>query len=77
MMLKKLSQLEEGDRAVIHSFESDDLLIKLMEMGCLPGELIQVDKKAPSGDPLSILIAGYNLSLRMNEAELIFVDTKD
>jgi ferrous iron transport protein A len=77
MMIKKLSQLEEGDSAIIHSFESDELLIKLMEMGCLPGESIQVDKKAPSGDPVSILIAGYNLSLRMNEAELIFVNTKD
>lgn len=77
MMLKKLSQLEEGDSAVIHSFESDELFIKLMEMGCLPGESLLVDKKAPSGDPLSILIAGYNLSLRMNEAELILVNTTD
>jgi ferrous iron transport protein A len=40
-----------------------------MEMGCVPGENIEVDQVAPFGDPISIKVSGYLLSLRLNEAE--------
>jgi len=43
-------------------------------MGCVPGEIIKVEKVAPLGDPISITVAGYHLSLRLDEAENIFVD---
>jgi ferrous iron transport protein A len=43
-------------------------------MGCVPGETIMVDQIAPRGDPISIRIAGYHLSLRINEAENILVE---
>jgi ferrous iron transport protein A len=72
--MKRLSQLAIGTKAVIHSFEKDDIYLKLMEMGCLPGETIRVDKKAPLGDPISITVAGYNLSLRLDEADTILVE---
>ena len=42
-------------------------------MGCIPGELITVEQIAPLGDPISISVAGYQLSLRMNEADSIFI----
>jgi Fe2+ transport system protein FeoA len=45
-----------------------------MEMGCVPGETVRVDQIAPLGDPISISVAGYNLSLRLNEADQIFVE---
>jgi Fe2+ transport system protein FeoA len=45
-----------------------------MEMGCVPGEIIKVEKIAPLGDPISIAVAGYQLSLRLDEADNIFVD---
>lgn len=45
-----------------------------MEMGCLPGEKIAIEKIAPLGDPVSVAIAGYTLSLRINEADQIIVD---
>lgn len=70
----RLSRLSEGKKATIISFESDDIHIKLMEMGCVPGELVKVEKIAPLGDPISILVAGYNLSLRKTEAEHIWVE---
>ena len=60
--------------ARIHSFEKNDVFLKLMEMGCVPGEIIKVEKIAPLGDPISIAVAGYQLSLRLDEAENIFVD---
>jgi ferrous iron transport protein A len=74
MVMKRLSEVGIGKRVVINSFEKDDIFIKLMEMGCIPGETIRVDQIAPLGDPISISVAGYNLSLRLNEAYQIFVD---
>ena len=72
--MKRLSELKMGDRATILSFEKDEIFIKLMEMGCVPGEFVKVEQIAPLGDPISISVAGYNLSLRLNEANSIFVE---
>lgn len=73
-MERRLSEVAVGKKVVIRHFESDDIFLKLMEMGCVPGEIITVDQVAPLGDPISILVAGYHLSLRMNEAENIWVE---
>lgn len=72
--MKRLSEIETGTVARILSFENNDLFLKLMEMGCVPGELVRVEQIAPLGDPISITVAGYNLSLRLNEADNIFVE---
>jgi len=45
----------------------------LMEMGCIPGETIRVEQIAPLGDPISISVACYQLSLRNDEAEGIII----
>lgn len=74
MGLQRLSDIPVGKRVRINSFTKEDLFLKLMEMGCLPGEIVIIEKKAPLGDPLSIKVSGYNLSLRINEAETILVD---
>ena len=47
-----------------------------MEMGCVPGETIIVEQIAPLGDPISVNVACYHLSLRLNEAEHIFLELK-
>lgn len=73
-MYKKLSEIKIGKSVVIHSFESDDIFLKLMEMGCVPGEMVTVDQIAPFKDPISITVAGYQLSLRLNEADQILVE---
>jgi ferrous iron transport protein A len=73
-MDKRLSEIKVGKTVIIKAFEKDDIFLKLMEMGCVPGETIIVDQVAPLGDPISILVAGYNLSLRLNEAENIWVE---
>ena len=72
-MLKKLSELEIGESGIIDSFSNNEIFLKLMEMGCVPGEKVTVDMIAPLGDPISIQVSGYSLSLRLNEAEHIFV----
>ncbi|GAC1385100.1 MAG: hypothetical protein NVSMB45_13500 [Ginsengibacter sp.] len=73
-MSKRLSSIKSGQTVVIDRFEEDDIFLKLMEMGCLPGESITVEKIAPMGDPISIRVSGYQLSLRLNEAEKIWVN---
>ena len=73
-MEKRLSEVGIGKKAIIRSFENDDIFLKLMEMGCIPGEVILVEQIAPLGDPISITVSGYQLSLRLNEAENILVE---
>jgi ferrous iron transport protein A len=72
--MMKLRDLKQGESGIIHSIEDSDLFLKLLEMGCVPGEAIRVEKIAPFGDPISIQVAGYTLSLRLNEADAIFVE---
>jgi ferrous iron transport protein A len=72
--MKRLSEVKQGRLVTIVSFENDELLLKLMEMGCIPGEKVRIEQVAPLGDPISIAVAGYNLSLRLNEAHGIFVE---
>lgn len=74
-MSKKLSELKLGQKAIIKSFGSQEIYLKLMEMGCLPGEEISVEQVAPMGDPVSVSISGYKLSLRLDEAEHIIVES--
>lgn len=73
-MMKRLSQISIGQKAIIRSFDKDEIFLKLMEMGCVPGEFVTVDLVAPLGDPISITIAGYSLSLRLEEADRIWVE---
>ena len=70
----RLSELKQGDRGKIKGFHSSELESKLMEMGCIPGEEVVVEQIAPLGDPISIKVAGYSLSLRKNEANEIIIE---
>lgn len=70
----RLSELKVGQRGKIKGFESSELELKLMEMGCIPGEVVVVEQVAPLGDPISIHISGYSLSLRKNEAYQILLE---
>jgi ferrous iron transport protein A len=73
-MYKRLSEIKIGKEVIIHSFKNDDIFLKLMEMGCVPGEKVKVEKISLFKDPISISVAGYTLSLRLDEAEHILVE---
>ena len=73
-MVVRLSQLKPGQTGIIKEFNNNDLYLKLMEMGCLPGEEILLEQIAPLGDPICVNVSGYHLSLRINEAEHILVE---
>ncbi|MBX3256575.1 MAG: ferrous iron transport protein A [Chitinophagaceae bacterium] len=72
--MKKLSQIPAGITVVIKEIQKDDFFLKLMEMGFIPGEQVKIEQIAPLGDPISVYVAGYNLSLRLNEAESVIVE---
>ena len=72
--MKRLSNVPVGTIVRIVSFEKNDIFLKLMEMGCVPGEIVRVEQVAPLGDPIAISVSGYNLSLRLDEAQNIFVE---
>lgn len=69
----RLSELHKGESGIIDSFTNDDMKLKLLEMGCLPGEKVHVTRYAPLGCPLAIKVSDYTLSLRMEEAETIVI----
>lgn len=69
----RLSELPAGKKALIKSHEESDFQLTLMEMGCVPGEAVQVEMIAPMGDPMAIQIAGYYLSIRKKDASKIWV----
>ncbi len=69
-----LADLKKGQKAFIRSFTNDALSSKLLEMGCLPGESIMLSRTAPLGCPLAINIAGYELSLRRDEAASVMIE---
>jgi len=71
----KLSELKPGNRAKIVRLKSSDFLKRrLMDMGLVPGEVVYVEKVAPLGDPIEIVVKNYHLSLRKNEAEIIEIE---
>jgi ferrous iron transport protein A len=76
-MITKLSELKTGQRAIIRKFTNKETFLKLLEMGCVPGEKLVVEQIAPFGDPISIKVSGYHLSLRINEAADIEVEISD
>lgn len=69
----KLSQLTIGEKGIIKGFTDLEMSVKLMEMGCLPGEEVCVERFAPLGDPMAIKVSGYQLSLRKKEASTIIL----
>ena len=74
MSIIKLTELPYKIKAIIKSFGNSELYVQLLEMGCIPDEEISVELTAPLGDPIAINVAGYQLSLRKDEAEKIMVE---
>jgi ferrous iron transport protein A len=69
-----LDQLRAGQRAKIHSLQGADSLVqRLLEMGLMEGEEVEVVGFAPLGDPMEIRLPDYRLSLRRTEAARVTV----
>jgi ferrous iron transport protein A len=73
--MKRLSELKTGQKGKILQIGAlGPLKRRLMDMGVLKGEEIEVCKVAPFGDPIEVKVKSYNLSFRKKEAEGITVE---
>jgi ferrous iron transport protein A len=69
-----IDSLKKGDKAVIIDFDIELMPLKLLEMGCLPGNIVKLLQVAPFGDPLYLDINGSHLAIRMETARNITVE---
>ncbi len=70
-----LSQMKTGQEGIIRKVSGEGLLRRrLLEMGINRGSTIYVEKYAPLKDPIELVIKGYHISLRIEEAATIFVE---
>ncbi len=70
-----LSDLKEGQTATVARVGGDGpFRRRLLEMGFLRGTEVYVEKYAPLRDPIELILKGYHLSLRVDEAARIEVE---
>jgi len=71
---KPLSSLHPGDAATVFQVLAQGRIRqRLLEMGFIRGAHLKVEKLAPLGDPMELVIKGYHLSLRREESQCILV----
>jgi ferrous iron transport protein A len=72
---RSLRDLQPGDYATICCLEDAEMALKLLEMGCVPGQKVKMRSRAPLGGPITVVIGAeeYTLSLRLEEAATILL----
>jgi len=68
-----VADMVSGETAVISGFTDDEISVKLLEMGFLPGTAVRFNFTAPLGDPVCVSVSGLDLSLRISEASTITI----
>ncbi len=67
-----LDQLPAGQSAEIESVGGQgELRCRLLDMGLIPGTKVSVVKIAPMGDPMELMLRGYSLTIRKEDASRI------
>ena len=69
-----IASLKKGQRAIIKEFPVDAVPLKLLEMGCLPGNEVTLVQIAPFKDPLYLNINGSHLAIRLETASKIEIE---
>ena len=73
--MKTLKEVKVGETVKVVKINGEGALRRrIMDMGITKGQLISVRRVAPLGDPIEIIVRGYELSLRKDEAEKIEVE---
>ena len=73
-MQTTINSLKKGEKAIIKDFDIEAVPLKLLEMGCLPGNTVELLQIAPFGDPLYLNINGSHVAIRVETAKEIEVD---
>ncbi|MDA7549920.1 ferrous iron transport protein A [Flavobacteriaceae bacterium] len=66
-----IASLKIGQKAIIKDFSVDVIPLKLLEMGCLPGNEVSLIQEAPFKDPLYLTVNGSHLAIRKEMASKI------
>jgi len=72
-----INQLQKGEKAIIKGFDINTIPLKLLEMGCLPGNPVELIQIAPLGDPLYITIDDSHVAIRIETAKKIEIIKED
>ena len=72
-----VAQLSKGQKGTIVDFAHDALPIKLLELGCLPGNSVELVQVAPLKDPLYINVNGSHIAIRKEVAKRIELEIED
>ncbi len=73
-MSTTVAHLKPGEIGIIKEFSDDILPIKLLELGCLPGNKVELVQIAPLKDPIYINVNGSHIAIRRSMAKLIELD---
>ncbi len=69
-----LTQLKEGQKAIITTVNEETVPLKLIDMGCFPGNDVELVQVAPLGDPIYYCINGTHLCIRKELATEINIE---
>jgi len=69
-----LADLKRGQQAVITDVSAEEIPLKLLEMGCLPGNSVELVQLAPFADPMYLNINGSHLAVRKETAIHILIE---
>ena len=73
--MKTLKQVKIGGTAKVGRLHGEGALRRrIMDMGITRGVEVYVRKVAPLGDPIEVMVRGYELSLRKDDADMIEVE---
>ncbi len=72
-----LAQLKKGEIGLILDVNTDEVPLKLLEMGCLPGNLVTLVQVAPFGCPLYFVINDSHVAIRLETAKEIEITLKN
>lgn len=72
-MQTTIEQLKIGQKGIISDFNIDNIPLKLLEMGCLPGNTIELIQVAPFGCPLYFNVNDSHVAIRIETAKEITV----
>ncbi len=72
----RLSQLKYGQTGLVEKVFDNELSLKLLEMGLLPGETVSLENIAPFGDPIAIRVGEYKMCIRLQDADHIEIKLK-
>ncbi len=72
-----IAHLKRGQRGIIKEFSGNFIPIKLLELGCLPGNEVELVQVAPLNDPIYINVNGSHIAIRREMALNIALDLID